>query len=67
MDRNQVNAVANETVEFVLQGQFAEGVDGGYQAVVAVDLEISVVFAVFMRVAMKRTSQMTPRMWSVCS
>ena len=47
MDRDQMNAVADETVEFVLQGQLTEGVNGGYQAIVAVDLEIPVVFAVF--------------------
>ena len=42
-----MNAVADKTVEFVLQGQLTEGVNGGYQAIVAVDLEIPVVFAVF--------------------
>ena len=47
MDRNQMNAVADETVEFVLQGQLTEGVNGGYQAIVAVDLKIPIVFAVF--------------------
>ncbi len=48
VDWNQVDAVTDEAVEFVLQGQLAEGVDGGYQAVMAVNLEISVIFAIFL-------------------
>lgn len=47
MDWNQVDAVTDEAVEFVLQGQLAECVNGGHQAVMAVNLEISVIFAIF--------------------
>ena len=41
VDRDQMNAVTDETVEFVLQGQLTEGVNGGYQAIVAVSVSAS--------------------------